>query len=671
MKNNTTTILFVFFFLFSTVAQAQSFSKKRSVEGYATINSGTPSITLHWENETKDSAYNIYRRALGSDNWGSPIQSLASTASEYTDNNVEKNKVYEYAIIRTNDEVEPFGNGALLSSFSYIAAGIELETVHQRGEMMVLVSSLIMDSLDTEVKQLQMDLIGDGWNVNLVKISDEDSVESVKQIIEDQYNSDAGLDAVFLLGHIPVPYSGQYCDDPTWTVPPDGHGSSDPNSHCGAWPADAYYGSFGNGWTDAGTSTKGKREANQNFIGDGKFDNIVLPDSIKVAVGRVDLSNLPTFTETEVELTRRYLQKSHDYKYAIKIPERKALIEDNFAGQQEGFASGAWRDFSAQLGPSNIIEADLFTSTKSTDYLFNYVCGAGGYTSCNGLGRTDSFKTNSPAVFNHMFGSFFGDFDIANNIGRASLAAPNNGLIWIWSGRPKWVTHTLAMGETMGDCALRSQNNNYDYGVSFFQNQAHIGLNGDPSIRSSMFQPVSNLNITLNNDKTRVNLSWDHSQASDVTGYYVYWSDSETGPYILLNQTPESNNNFTHYTPEFGTNYYMVRTERLEITSSATYFNLSEGVFNSIDGVERTASVPELSKNYEFAVYPNPAQDVLKLRFADNEHKLVEFCDIQGHVLHSFETREATKTIHVEAYSSGFYIIRVNGVAKRIVIAKN
>ena len=47
----------------------------------------------------------------------------------------------------------------------------------------------------------------------------------------------ADLESVFLLGHVPVPYSGQ--------INPDGH-----SNHVGAWAADVYYGELDGNWTD-------------------------------------------------------------------------------------------------------------------------------------------------------------------------------------------------------------------------------------------------------------------------------------------------------------------------------------------------------------------------------------------------------------------------------------
>jgi hypothetical protein len=181
----------------------------------------------------------VFRRELGSNNWGSPIANLAADDSSFKDNNIDKHTIYEYSVVRTCTDIEPFSiTGAQMEAYGFVTSGIELNVIHFRGELLLLVNRLIYDSLSAELDILSYDLIGDGWNVSMAVVEDSDSVPSVKQMILNKYESDEGLDAIYLLGHIPVPYSGAYCDNLDWNSPPDGHGSTDPNSHCGAWTAD-------------------------------------------------------------------------------------------------------------------------------------------------------------------------------------------------------------------------------------------------------------------------------------------------------------------------------------------------------------------------------------------------------------------------------------------------
>ena len=201
-------------------------------------------------------------------------------------------------------------------------------------------------------------------------------------------------------------------------------------------------------WTDEDSTTLGSREQNKNRIGDGKFDNSRIPGKVVIGVGRVDFSNLPAITKSEIELTRQYLNKVHAYKLGQVNIINQGIVEDNFATLAEGFGAVAIRDFSAICGKDGIIFDDVFTQTKDRNYALSYTCGAGLYYSCNGFGATINFNTKNAAAFNHLFGSYFGDFDSGNNLLRGSLASSKLGFVSMWSGRPKWLTHSLALGDT-------------------------------------------------------------------------------------------------------------------------------------------------------------------------------------------------------------------------------
>ena len=159
-------------------------------------------------------------------------------------------------------------------------------------------------SLATELTRLQYDLVGDGWTVLRHDVARTSSVPSIKSLITADYNSDtSNVKAVFLFGHVPVPYSGD--------IAPDGH-----PDHEGAWPADAYYGDMDGSWTDTDVNDTGASDPrNRNIPGDGKFDQSLMASAIELQVGRVDLCNLPAFPLSELELLRQYLDKNHNFRH--------------------------------------------------------------------------------------------------------------------------------------------------------------------------------------------------------------------------------------------------------------------------------------------------------------------------------------------------------------------
>src|SRR5207248_1934476 len=152
--------------------------------------------------------------------------------------------------------------------------------------------------LATEITRLIKDIEGDGWEVIRHDVLRTGSVTHIKDLIVSDYWLDsANTKAVFLLGHVPVPYSGN--------INPDGHGD-----HLGAWPADCYYADVDGTWTDnAVNSTTASPPRTQNIPGDGKFDQSIVPSNLELQVGRVDFNNMPSFSTSEQQLLKNYLDK--------------------------------------------------------------------------------------------------------------------------------------------------------------------------------------------------------------------------------------------------------------------------------------------------------------------------------------------------------------------------
>jgi hypothetical protein len=666
--NFKTTLLASLLMMTTVSLFAQSYSEFRSVPAQASVNSTNPSIQLSWLVDADATAYTIYRRALNANSWGNPISTLGATDSTYTDNNVAVNTIYEYAIKKSSNVTEPFATGGLkLDGYSYISAAIELEAKHSRGVLWILVTEYIDTSINAEVNQLMSDLAGDGWDVYKEVFNSSVTVTEIKRFIDSRKESAHGIGAVYLLGHIPVPYSGTYCQDQDYLYPPDGHNEVDPNSHCGAWAADVYYVCDTIGWTDTDSTTLAKRPENNNAIGDGKFDNNRIPNSATLQLGRVDLSDLDSFPETEAELTARYLTKVHNFKIGTTIPLRKAIIENNFANFGEGFSSASRRDFASHVGYANVESGDLFTSSATKDYMHAYACGAGWYVRCNGVGNTGDFRTKNGAMFNHIFGSFFGDYDIANNFMRASLASPKNGLTITWSGRPKWVTHTLAIGDNYGAVAWRTQNNNSDYDGNFYQGSPHIALLGDPSLRTIMVQPTTSISLKTNADSTSVDVTWDATTENGITGYYVYRSHRPYGGYVLLNQAPTSALSYTDDSPYDGTNWYMVRTEKLTTTFSGSYYNLSIGDRAEINGMKgNAASVNTITQN-EFLLYPTLGSTSINVQkeTASAQHYVI--INNLGIVVKEGTLNSTVSKLDISEFSPGVYYLNVEGATKKFV----
>ncbi|MGZ5283755.1 MAG: fibronectin type III domain-containing protein, partial [Bacteroidia bacterium] len=432
------------------VTQAQS-SKEYSVPVSADVQKNAPKITLQWTADVNSTGYKIWRKAKTATTWGTVLASLPGTATTYTDNTTTEGQAYEYRLEKT-----AMLSGTPYTGNGYIYAGAKIPAIENRDKIILLVDNDFTTDLATEIKRLEMDLIGDGWQVIRRNVKKTDKVKDVKKIIMQDYNADpTHVKALFLLGHIPVPYSGNYAID---------HHIPD---HMGAWPADVYYGSMDdNAWTDYEVDNDvADRTENDNIPADGKFDNDIIPSDLKLQIGRVDFYNLPAFTTSETELMRRYLNKDHNWRTKAFTAKEKGLIEDNFGGMNgEAFAAVGFYNFAAMFGDSNVFVKDYLKSLASDTFLWSYGTGGGSYTSVSGVASTNDFVTKKVnSVFTALFGSYSGDWDSKDNILRAALAGDNMVLGSVWAGRPHWNFHHMALGENIGYSTHLTQNDYVNY----------------------------------------------------------------------------------------------------------------------------------------------------------------------------------------------------------------
>ncbi|MCA8916384.1 MAG: immunoglobulin domain-containing protein [Planctomycetes bacterium] len=542
--------------VFAGVLSAQT-SHDVSVDLTAAIQTSPAKITLNWPADANASAWVVYKRNWGSSSWTGPIASYGAGATSYADSAVAVGSVYEYAV------------GKQLASdtgWGLITAAIQAPQTDSRGKVILLVDNTFTAPLATEISQLEDDLVGDGWRVIRHDVSRTGTVASIKSLIVADYNSDpTNVKAVFLLGHVPVPYSGE--------LNPDGH-----SNHVGAWPADGYYGDVNGSWSDSviNNTTSGQTR-NHNVPGDGKFDQSVIPSTLELMVGRVDLANMSTFTQTEQQLLQAYLNRHHDFVTAAWRPQERAVIDDNFGYfSGEAFAASAWRSFSPLVGPGNVAAGDFITSTTTGDYLWAYGCGGGTYTSASGVGTTANIAAASLDVaFTCLFGSYHGDWDSDNNFLRSPLGS--GALTCAWSGRPWWYFHSMGIGEPIGMSFKETIN---DPPLSAFANNSvHIGLMGAPTLRMRYIAPATAPAASQNGGS--VDVTWTASTDS-VGGYHVYRATAKAGPYTRLTSPAVGGTSYSDTNPPTGTVWYMVRAAKLQQVPSGSYNDLSTGTITSV-----------------------------------------------------------------------------------------
>ncbi|MDQ3073740.1 MAG: fibronectin type III domain-containing protein, partial [Bacteroidota bacterium] len=356
------TLLTIFIFS-GSLAYSQTTAEKYAVQINARINQNPANLTLFWKGDTDASQYEIFRKDKGAATWGSGLATLDGTDTSWTDLNIQAGEAYEYRVVKTTGSYTGYG---------YLYGGIEVPAVDSRGTIILIVDKTHLPQLEAEVDRLVMDMTADGWSVlrHNYDTGTGNPVMEVKSLIIADYNANpTGVKAVFLLGHIPVPYSGNFAID--------GH-----TDHAGAWPADVFYADATNtGWQDATiNNTAPTREANHNIPGDGKFDNDILPTSLELYVGRVDMHNMPAFGLSETELLRRYLDKDHAWRTGQVTVRDKAIVDDHWGAMGgESFSASGFKSFAPAVGIENIEQADFFPAAKANSYLWAYGGGAGAY----------------------------------------------------------------------------------------------------------------------------------------------------------------------------------------------------------------------------------------------------------------------------------------------------
>lgn len=215
-----------FILLFSTLFLANAVTaqtpKDASVELWAKVQTAAPSVTLNWITSAIATGYDVAKKLKTTTSWTTIAAGLSGTATSYVDNSVVVGGNYEYRVIK-------YAPTLTYNGYGYINVGIETPVVENRGKLLLVIANNLTLALAPEIKRLQDDLEGDGWEVLTSHVSTTMAVTALKTMINTTYNLDPlNTKALFFLGHVPVAYSGNFG--------PDAH-----PDHQGAWPTDSYY----------------------------------------------------------------------------------------------------------------------------------------------------------------------------------------------------------------------------------------------------------------------------------------------------------------------------------------------------------------------------------------------------------------------------------------------
>jgi hypothetical protein len=651
MKYIYSSLLLIFALSFSLRAQS---TKDYAVMVSAKVQSSPPKITLGWPLNPFSHGITIYRKAQSDQYWGSPIAKLAGTDTVYEDTNDSIGHSYEYKIQSDDSSFQAYG---------YILAGIEAPAIEYRGKMILLVDDSLALPLAKEIDGLILDMQGDGWIIIRHNIKRKAGVVSIKDVITgDYYKDKKNTKALFLLGHIPVPYSGDFA--------PDGH-----SNHYGAWPADSYYGDMTGFWQDYYyNDKKGDYKRNWNTPGDGKFDNDKIPAPIDLEVGRVDLHDMPAFIVNEEALMRRYLNKDHAFRTKRIVAKEQALVDDNFGTfGGEAFASSGYKAFAPMFGASHIKDGKYLEENAKDSYLWSYACGGGEPLGFISYFHTDSLvKDSLHTVFNMMFGSWFGDWEFQDDFLRAPLASKGWTLTNCWSGRPQFIMHQMALGENIGYCARISAQDT----ITYYRHPAQVygclrnnALMGDPSLRMHILAPPGKVGLTNNSDSaaghTYIKLNWMASPDAGK-GYNIYRATAMNKQFIKVNSLPVIDTAYIDSSAPRGSNVYMVRTLNLQKSGSGTYYNMSEGIFSSSTYSFHVGINEPVAFSNSMYIFPNPASGSLSIELEKpaEEGTIITANDILGKEFLKVNISGLDKlSLNIEILPQGVYFLTIKNKA--------
>lgn len=554
-------IIFTLLFLGGYTSYAQTLSNKLAVS-IQIDNYDSTSVQFSWSNFSIQST-EISRKLISSSTWTVIASNL--TATSYVDSMINNGVEYEYQFKVTTGSTPALAYG-------YIAFGVNVPAKSSRGRMLLLVDDRFTATLSSQLTDLQRDLISDGWQTTISSCSKDASPVQIKRKI-DSINSASTLSAVYLIGHVPVPYSG--------AIRPDGHGD-----HFGAWPTDLFYVTDTSLWSDVYYNfTNGSRPANSNYFSDGVYDNGIIPGKTHCSISRIDFYNMPNLSDSEATLLANYLDKASEYKRGVLQVSDEGIIDNQIANYGEGLSVSAEMSFPSLVSTSYADSSLTRLSSSPTKWYM--AASFANDTSMSNIGSVSVLDTcQYQGVFSLLFGSYFGDWNTQNNYMRAILA---NGkmLTSCWAGRPNWYFHHMGLNNPIGLSAKKSIDNGRRglFNSTPYQNSGnssngiHMALMGDLSLRNSYVEPVKSFGAEM--QYSQVSLSWSYSAVEGNSNVLIYSSMDSLSGYSLIQTLPGTDSSFIDYSGSSGTFYYIKRV-RLDSTLSGSYFNNSIGIFTAV-----------------------------------------------------------------------------------------
>ncbi len=523
----------------------------------------------------------VLKRGLAEPTWTLLKKNIQSAS--LIDYGIEANKLYEYKVFAEyNDNFKKY-----LTRSIVVSTGTRSKEAS--GLLAVVVDESILNSIQSNLNNLQKHWIADGWKVKIIpaprnsnnqknQLDNFKKIKAVKDQLKALYTNpdepNNRLSSIFLVGHVPIPYSGRFN--------PDGHFHR-------SWESDLFYGDLVDDemWTDS-QDDSGKL-SNPKKANDGVMDQETFPSAIEVPVGRIDFSNLTAFGRSEVVLLKEYLDKIARYKRGdLQFPDKVAGFS---SFPHEGLNYANYLNMTRIGGPitgnnmQNIHELNFF-KTKDK-YLLGVQLGAGHYDTIGNGNPAHMLKSEQIAMDQDLFkvgflvldGSYFGNWNTKNNFLRSVLTVDNGGLASIWGRNAYMDLHLLNTGMPIGECVQQYVNSLISDPSWKDSAKVYIQLMGDPTLSIINKPPVTNFSVEKKNDSAI--LSWDKVENEPV--YIEASKGGLHGDFEALTPIPITSDSFIPEEPLPDGTVFRIRRASLNISPSGIWTNLSHGTLGILE----------------------------------------------------------------------------------------
>ncbi|MEN8696487.1 MAG: T9SS type A sorting domain-containing protein, partial [Bacteroidia bacterium] len=179
--------------------------------------------------------------------------------------------------------------------------------------------------------------------------------------------------------------------------------------------------------------------------------------------------------------------------------------------------------------------------------------------------------------------------------------------------------------------------------------------------------PAQNIVATANANRDNVTITWEATPETDIEGYFVYRSHRKTGRYQLINSTPITELSLTDNDPYEGTNHYMVRVAKKQITGSGSYINLSLGINAEINAMVGDVAQVIAPLASDLAVYPTIAEGYIMIEQERNDNVAFQILNTLGTIISTGKTKGKNTRIDVSQLASGTYFVKAGSATYRFI----